>query len=223
MHAAVKLSEQDGAWRRVGTSENHECVLGSLYWVGYVHWPICFFLFQKRFKDIYIKICDGFINSNGKKKVHSFCVATITNHHTLKQLRGHKSIILTVLKFCISPCTHQHMWEVWHVSQQANIKVSAELGSLFEGFRLLFQVVGRMYFLAAVGLRSPFYCCLSSEGFPWPVVGPLPLSSSTATAGQVPSSVASFWLFLGHPISLTEVEKGSLYVRTCVIRLDLSG
>lgn len=48
-----------------------ECVLGSLHWVGYLHWPVWFFLFQKGFKDIYIKFCDRFIQM-GERRYISF-------------------------------------------------------------------------------------------------------------------------------------------------------
>lgn len=176
-------------------------VLGSLHWVGYMHWLIDFFLFQERFNDIYIKICDSFIPSNGRKKVHLFCVATIINHHALEELREHRFIILQLCKFmymsacvrslmCFSAGQHQGFSRAGFPSRGIRIALSGywwNILSCHHGAKI------SLFLLAVCHLGD----ALSFQSSPHPpslVPGPHPPSSVFRPSNSRPgvSSVASF-------------------------------
>lgn len=142
-----------------------------------------------------------------REKVYSFCVTTI-NYHILSSSNN------TTLSYS-SEVLHKFMYisKVWHVSHQANIKVLAGLGSLVEG-PCSFMILVEYWFLAAVGLMIPFFCChlmavshfLESTQIPTFLGMWLPFSIFKVNNNDSsPSSVKSVWLIASLLLKLEKV------------------
>lgn len=191
--------------KTVPGTERHECVLGSLYWVGYMPWTI-YFGFKKDLRAFVLKFGVVLFKWEREGTLVLCCYHNKPPHVKAAQ---RTQIYLPLLKFCRSSRACQHRSEVWRVSRQADIKVSAGLGSLLEGlapsgcwWSILSCSCGPEISILLLALWGPLP---ASRAHHLPTfLGPSPPPSifKPSSSRPPPCRVASFWLFLGHPISL---------------------